>query len=67
MAAGVARARLLVEHDEVLAARAQRGDGALAPLHAQPEGVLVEGDRAVEVGDGEVHRAEPQRGGEHRG
>jgi hypothetical protein len=38
-----------MEHDEVVAARAERGDRILAAGHAKPEGVLVEGDRAIEV------------------
>ena len=59
MAAGRPGVRLLVQHHEILAADAERRDGSVAMLQAQPERVLVEADGAVEVRDGEVHRAEP--------
>ena len=55
-------ARLLVQHDEVVLAGAERCDGILAAVHPQPEAVLVEGGRAVEIGHGELHGAQPQRG-----
>src|SRR5690606_14019799 len=43
-------------------ARPEEG-GALRPVeHAEPEDVLVEGDRAVEVGDLEADAAEARRG-----
>ncbi len=60
------RARLLVQHDEVLVAGSERRDGPLAPVQAQAEAVLVEGDRAVEPGDGEGDGAQSQRGRRHR-
>ena len=44
-------AGLLVQHEQVLAAGAERRDAVLAAVLAQPEGVLVEADRAVEIGD----------------
>jgi hypothetical protein len=47
-----------VQDEEVLAARAERGDGALAAVDAQADRVLVERERALEVGDGQVDRAE---------
>ena len=64
VAAGGPRARLLVEHHEVLPARAERRDGVFAAVQPQPEPVLVEADRAVEAGDGEVHGAQPERRGQ---
>ena len=64
VAAGGPCARILVQHDEILVAGAQRGDGILAAVQREPEAVLVEADRAVEPGHGEVHGAEPQRGGQ---
>ena len=57
-------AGLLVQHEQVLAAGAERRDAVLAPVLAQPEGVLVEADRAVEVGDAEVRGAEAEAVGE---
>ena len=53
--------RVLVQHDDGLGAVAQLRRGALAAVHAQPQRALVPGDGAVEVGDREVDRAEPQR------
>ena len=61
VAAGAARVGVLVQDEQVLAAGAHRGDVDVAAVHAQAERVLVEGDGAVEVGDGEVDGAEPQR------
>ena len=58
VAPGLLRERRPVEHQQVLAARAERGDVALARVLAQPDRVLVEADGAVEVGDREVDRAE---------
>ena len=67
VAAGAARARLLVQHDEIALAGAERGDRVGAAVQAEPEALLVEADRAVEVGDGEMDRAQPQRGGQGGG
>ena len=64
MAARRPGARLPVQHHEVLAAGAERGGGILARVLTQAERIPIERDRAVEVGDGEVHRAQAQRGGE---
>jgi hypothetical protein len=60
--AGVAargpRARLLVEREHVVAPGAHVRDRVLASMEPQPDRVLVEADRAVEVGDGDVHWSE---------
>ena len=56
--AGGRRRAVLVQHDEVLAAGAQRGVGAVALADGQPDHLRVEADRAVEVGDPQVDRAE---------
>ena len=61
MAPGGPRLRVLVEHDDGLDAVAELGDVGLVAVDAQAERALVPGDRAVEVGDREVHGAEPQR------
>ena len=61
VAAGRPGARLPVQHEQVLAADAERGDGVLAPVQREPERVLVEADRAIEVGDGQMRRAESER------
>jgi hypothetical protein len=66
VAAGRARAGVLDEHEQVLAAGAQRGAAGLAPVQPQADRGRVEGDGALEVGDGELHGADPQRGGEGR-
>ena len=64
VAAGGARERRLVEHEQVLAAGAHRGDVAVARVQLEADRVLVEADGAVEVGDGEVDGAQAQRRGE---
>jgi hypothetical protein len=64
MAARAICPRVLVEDDHGLAAVAEPRGGGLVCVDAQAERALVPGDRAVELGDGEVHGAEPQRGGE---
>ena len=48
------RAGLLDQHEHVVAARAERGLAVGVAMHPEPERVLVEGERAVEVGDRQV-------------
>src|SRR6185312_13004056 len=67
VAAGGQCARLLDEDEHVLAARAHRGGAVLAAVQPQADRALVEVDRAVEVADGDVHRAEPGGGGQRGG
>ena len=57
---------VLDEDEQVLAAGAERGAAVLAAVQPQADRVLVEGDRAVEVGDGQLDGAHPQRRGEDR-
>jgi hypothetical protein len=45
----------------------QRRAERMAAVQPEPEPLLVEADGAVEVGDGEVHGAKPQRCGEGGG
>jgi hypothetical protein len=59
VAAGRPRAGVLVEDEHVLGLGAERGDRGVVRAHAQPDRVLVEADRPVEVGDGDVDGAEP--------
>ena len=67
VAAGAAGAGVLDEHEQVLAAGAERGATVLAAVHPQADRALVEVDGAVEVGDGQLDGADPQRGGEDGG
>ena len=67
MAAGRPGARLLVEHHEVLGARAERRHAVVAALPAQTQRVLVEADRPVDVAHREVDGAQAQTGGERGG
>lgn len=64
MPAGDPRARVLVEHEDILAAGAQGGPAALVVAVVQPqrERPGVEGQRAVEVADGQVDRAKASGG-----
>ena len=64
VAAGGLRGRVFDEHDEVRGVGAEHGRGLVLAADPEAERVLVEGDRAVEAGDGEMDRAEPQRRGE---
>ncbi len=66
VAAGGLRPGLLGEHHQVGAAGAHRRRVHVAVVDPQAEGVLVEADGAVEVGDGEVHRAGMRGGREGR-
>jgi hypothetical protein len=69
--AGVAargpRGRVGDEHEQVgVPARGQGRGAGVAGAHAQAERALVEVEGAVEVGDGEMGRAQVQRGGGRR-
>jgi len=66
VAPGGTRRRVLVEDDDILLAGPEPGDRVLAAVRPQAERVLIEGDRAVEVGNGQVDRAQAQGGGERR-
>jgi hypothetical protein len=61
---GRPRARLLHEHEQLGPAGAQRGHATFAPEQLQPHGAGVVVERAVEIGDGQVHR--PERHGRLR-
>ena len=61
VAARRARRRLADEHEQVVAAAGpERGGVAVAIVHAQADRALVERDRAIEVGDGQMGGAEPR-------
>ena len=66
VAPGGAGVRVLDEDEQVLAAGAERGAAVLAAMQPQADRGLVEADGPVEVGDGELDGAHPQRGGEDR-
>ena len=57
VAVGGPRARLLGQHEQVLAAGAERDPAVVARVHAQPDRGLVVRQRAREVRDREVHGA----------
>ena len=67
MAARRARGRVLDEHDD---APIEPSPSDAVPtseaMHAQAERALVPGHGTIEVGDGQVDRAEGQGGGEGR-
>ena len=67
MPPGGPRVRVLDQHQHVLAAGAECGPRRVTPVHAQPDRALVEGERALEVGDGQVGGAQPRRRAERRG
>ena len=46
LAAGRARTGVLVQHEQIVTAGAERGPAVLAGVHAQPDRVLVVADRA---------------------
>ena len=58
VAPGGAGARLLVQHQHVLRAGAEGRHPVIVPVDPEPDRVLVERDRAVEVGDREVGGAQ---------
>lgn len=58
------RGGLLDEHDGVFCPRAHRGGGIVAAVQAQTERVAVEGDRAIEIGHGQVDWTEAECGGQ---
>jgi hypothetical protein len=66
VAPGAPCARLLVEDEQILLARAHHCQGVLPAVQPQADGVLVEGYRAIEVCHGQVHRSEAQRRGQLR-
>src|SRR5215204_2453639 len=66
VAPGAPGARLLVEDEQILLARAHHCQGVLPAVQPQADGVLVEGYRAIEVCHGQVHRSEAQRRGQLR-
>ena len=61
MAAAQRALGILDEDEQVLAAGAHRRDVAVAIVQLQAQRALVERDRAVEIGDGEVDGTEAQR------
>ena len=61
------RTALFYEHEQVLPTCAERRARVLALTHREPDLALVVVDRTVEVGDGQVNRAEPRGGGNRRG
>ena len=67
VAAGRSRGGLLDEHEQVLAAGAERGAPVLAAVDLQADRGLVEAGGAREVRDAELDGAHAQRGGEDGG
>ncbi len=66
-ATGLLGRAVLVQDQDLLGPVAQRSGVDVVTVHAQAKRGLVPGDRAVELGDGEVHGAERQRGGQLAG
>src|SRR2546426_768549 len=58
MALGGARARFFVEDEEVVAAGAERRHRVVMLVNPQPDRVPVVRERALEIGHGEVDRAD---------
>jgi hypothetical protein len=60
------RSSLLVENEQIFFAYPHRCHPILSAMQPQADSVLVEVDRAVQVGDGQVDRSKAQRRGQLR-
>ena len=60
---GMARARFFVEDEEVVAAGAERRHRVVMLVNPQPDRVPVVRERALEIGHGEVDRADGRGAG----
>ena len=50
--------------ERITVAQLELKRGGVVAMHAQAERGLIPGDRTIEIGDGQMHRAERQRGGQ---